>query len=166
MAAFPVNSMLCNFAFVLENQLAGCAHPGFGGMLRKNLEEMRRLGITAVVSLTESPLETALLEEYSLAYFHLPVEDFGVPTVGGVAAAFRFIRHEIERGGSVAVHCAAGYGRTGTLLACCLAAMGLPPADAIHAVREARPGSIETRAQEIFIEEWARWWDEKNKTGA
>ena len=150
--------MVYNFAFVLEDKLAGCAHPGFGGNLREALGELTETyGISAILCLTEAPLDQALVEEYELAFFHLPIEDFCVPSFDATSDAVDFVLRELECGGRVAVHCAAGYGRTGTLLACCLVAMGRKPEDAIDHVRERRPGSIENALQESYIWEWAQW---------
>jgi atypical dual specificity phosphatase len=56
----------------------------------------------------------------------------------------------------VGIHCTAGKGRTGTLLACWFVANGLTPRDAITRVRRLRPGSIETEEQENAIVEFAR----------
>ena len=49
------------------------------------------------------------------------------------------------------LHCAAGLGRTGTLAARLLIASGCAAAGAIATVRQARPGAIESDAQEEFL---------------
>ncbi|MEM2545970.1 MAG: hypothetical protein QXJ49_07265, partial [Nitrososphaerota archaeon] len=52
--------------------------------------------------------------------------------------------------------CAAGQGRTGTVLAAYLIVTeGLQPDEAIARVRSVRPGSVEPE-QEIGLREWAR----------
>ena len=56
-----------------------------------------------------------------------------------------------QQGGAVAVHCAAGLGRTGTLAAQMLVAQGVDPDQAIADVRQVRKGSIETAAQEQAV---------------
>ena len=50
------------------------------------------------------------------------------------------------------VHCAAGMGRAGTILACYLVKyQNLTAKDAIKKVREERPGSIQSETQELAI---------------
>lgn len=58
----------------------------------------------------------------------------------------------LEQGQNVVAHCRGGLGRTGTVAACVLVALGHHSADeAIAAVREARKGTVQTREQEDFV---------------
>ena len=54
----------------------------------------------------------------------------------------------------VVITCAAGIGRTGTVLACYLVYTGYTPEAAINMVRGLRPGSIQTPAQEAAVREY------------
>ena len=77
----------------------------------------------------------------------MPVRDFTAPTLEQIAVAVAAIEQALTADGAVVVHCAAGIGRTGTLVACYLVSTGMTPDDAITRVRELRPGSLEVDEQ-------------------
>ncbi|OAI19931.1 phosphatase [Methylomonas koyamae] len=90
------------------------------------------------------------IKRRSIAWHHLPIADFSVPgkdfeqqwlTQG------REIRAMLRNGDDVLVHCKGGLGRAGMIAARLLAELGMHPEEAIHAVRQARKGTIETPAQ-------------------
>lgn len=57
----------------------------------------------------------------------------------------------------IAVHCHAGFGRTGLAIACILIANDHLPADSVVTfVRNRRPGSIQTKAQQQFIHRYEK----------
>jgi atypical dual specificity phosphatase len=56
----------------------------------------------------------------------------------------------------VAVHCGAGLGRTGAVLAAYFVARGMTANNAVGRVRRLRPGSIETDEQAEAVELYAR----------
>jgi atypical dual specificity phosphatase len=147
---------LRNYSFIHPG-LAGSARPGSSsGDVEDDLKEALADGITAVVSLTESPLDEELLSRLGLRYFHLPIEDFTAPDLDTIAKYVRFVDAEIASGGKVLTHCAAGIGRTGTMLAAWLASReGFDGVTAIQQLRRLRPGSVETDAQINIIKQWA-----------
>jgi atypical dual specificity phosphatase len=142
--------MVANFSFVIEGELAGMAYPGRFGDLRADLTFLQNQGVAAIVSLTEYPLDQRAVEAYGFEYLHLPVMDYHPPTVEQVQTFLRFYDHH-RREGAVAVHCAAGQGRTGVMLACVLVHKGHPSDEAIRTIRRLRPPSIDTPSQERFV---------------
>jgi len=137
-----------NFSWVIPGRLAGMAAPD-----PEDAERLVRAGITAVVSLTRRPPFREPPE--GIEVLHLPVTDMTPPTQAQLRRAVEFLDGAIRSGGRAVVHCVAGCGRTGTVLAAYLVARGLEPEEAIHRVRAARPGSVETAEQEHAVHRFA-----------
>ena len=62
----------------------------------------------------------------------------------------------MDQNKGVAVHCGAGLGRTGVVLAAYFVATGATAQNAVARIRRLRPGSIETDEQAEAIEHYAR----------
>jgi len=120
------------------------------------LRKLAEAGVRLVVNLHPKEHDSERLASFGLSQLHLPVEDFTAPSQDQLQAGVAAMRGAVDAGTAVAVHGGAGLGRTGTLVACYLVSRGLSAEDAIATVRAARPGSIETPAQEAAIVVFAR----------
>jgi atypical dual specificity phosphatase len=141
-----------NFSWMIENRLAGVSYP----RSEDAIALLCQLGVQALLNLSEEPLPLDLLSKYQLRGEHLPVADFTAPTLDQVERALIIIDGFLAQGLPVAVHCGAGLGRTGTILACYLVSQGSTAKEATQQVRTKRPGSIETRAQEAVVEAYGQ----------
>ena len=137
--------------WILPGELLACSYPRRPRLQRALAEH----GITTVVNLHSHPHPLPYRDTARLRELHLPVPDFTAPTPEQLYRGVAAIRAALDRGERVAVHCGAGLGRTGTLLACYLITTGLTSDEAIAEVRRLRPGSIETPSQEAAIHSFA-----------
>lgn len=140
-----------NFSYIIPGKLAGCAKPGGWSDPRSDLSGLARLGIGAIVSLTEEKLDPLALQDFGFRYLHLPIPDFMAPAPAQIRDYLIFVDACLDENIAVATHCGAGIGRTGTMLACYLVHLGASPAEAVAKIRRERPGSIETAQQEQSI---------------
>lgn len=141
-----------NFGWLTPGRVAGMACPRL-----EELPALLREGIGAVLSLTTRPIPADGVAP-GLVVRHEPVPDFAPPSPAQLRAIVAWIRAQLEAGRPVAVHCMAGMGRTGTVLAAWRVSEGAPAAAAIAEVRRQRPGSIETTEQEDAVHAFARDW--------
>ena len=126
-----------------------------------DLDTVRDWGAVAVVTL----MEANELERYQVSdignsvsqrhmtWHHLRIIDANVPderfeqawtAVGPELCA------NLADGRNVLLHCLGGLGRTGTIAARLMIELGIPTEQAIVLIRKARPGAIETAAQEAY----------------
>lgn len=145
-----------NFGYLGLSRIAGSGHPGFGTRLAETLAALREEGIEAILTVFEEPLDAPVLQEFGMKALHLPVPDFSPPTPEQIDRAMEFVETHARPDSGVLVHCYAGYGRTGTILACYLVARGMSAEAAIDEVRRIRPGSIEDPSQEDAIHAYER----------
>jgi atypical dual specificity phosphatase len=131
-----------NFSWIIPDRVGGMAHPR-----PEDLERLREIGVTAILSLTPWPPEAP----EGMRVLHVPVPDMHAPTVDQLHQAVAFMQEIVRGGGKVVAHCTAGMGRTGTFLAAYLVSEGRSPRAAMEEVRRLRPGSIETDVQEEAV---------------
>ncbi len=130
--------------------------------LAADLDVIVGWGATALVTLIE-PHEFDLLailglgretEARGLEWLHLPIRDVSIPD-DQFNRVWRSIsarlRARLEAGENIVVHCRGGLGRAGMITARLLVESGVDAGEAVRRVRRARPGAIETMAQEAWV---------------
>jgi atypical dual specificity phosphatase len=141
------------FDWVLPEQLGACVNPSVSGSAAAQL---RTQGIGLLVNLHERPDPPDLLAQLEARTVHLPVPDSLAPSQDQLEQGVAAIGEGLREGKRVAVHCGAGLGRSGTLIAAYLVSQGSAPDAAIDLVRAAREGSIENDDQEAAVHEFFR----------
>jgi ADP-ribosylglycohydrolase/protein-tyrosine phosphatase len=135
---------------------------GWNRDLEEDLRVIRNWGAGTVVTLIELHefefLKVSrlgeLVQELGMRWIHLPIRDIDVPderfekewTMAGPE-----IHERLRAGENVVIHCRGGLGRTGLVVGLILVERGCAPREAIQIVRTARPGAIETVAQEQYV---------------
>jgi atypical dual specificity phosphatase len=135
-----------NFSWLINGKLAGSGMPTSSS----EIDWVLKQGVKSIITMTEDPLPQSWLRD--VKYLHVPTEDLSAPDMAKIDQAVDFIHKQIQNNEPVMVHCAAGIGRTGTILACYLVKYSkLSATDAIENVRKERPGSIQSESQELAI---------------
>lgn len=137
--------------------------PDWDRSMDADLDRIVQWGASRVITLIED-FEFDMLQvrglgeavaEKGMRWHHLPIVD-GQPPDERFNAAWQHIRgdlvDDLKSGHRLLVHCRGGLGRAGTVASLLLMELGLPARHAIEQVRSARPGAIETSAQEFYIE--------------
>ena len=120
---------------------------------RTDLQQISDAGIKVVISL-ESRFGFPDFSEFNLEHHQISIPDFDIPSEQNVREFIDILKSALNQSKPVLVHCLAGCGRTGTMLA--IAEVYLygqaKGRDVIDSVRKSRPCAIETSGQEESIE--------------
>jgi len=146
-------------------RLWGAGRPGYpdeppaADVVAAGVRAWRALGVARVLSLVEDwelgrrlPGLFEGLAEQGISALRFPVRDFGVPAdPAGFARLLADLRHRLQTGEGVLVHCNAGLGRTAVVLASLLRVHGLRE-DPVEEIRRLyRSDAMRDPAQEAFV---------------
>lgn len=132
--------------------------PGRGGDYARDLAEVLAWGPGLVLTMTtleELAAKAAAdlpqdLGEAGVAWLHLPIADYGVPSGEALEAwptASARAGAVLAVGGKVWVHCMGGCGRSGTAALRLMVEAGEDPRAALERLRAVRPCAVETPEQ-------------------
>lgn len=152
-----VSNKPTNFSWVIDNKLAGSGTP----MTSEQYKWLIKNNIKSIVTVREFPLpqkwlvdneKETIINDYKFVY----VKDYGVPSLEVLDNIVDYINIKITKEEKpLVVHCAAGKGRTGTILAAYLLKQdNISSQDAIKKIRSLRPGSIQSKIQEEILHEY------------
>lgn len=105
------------FVWLIRGRIAGTPWPGIVGDTAQDLQSLRNVGITHLVSLTEVAFPANIAQPFGLTVSHVPIVDMDVPSLAEAHAFCHDIDQKLLAGDKIALHCKAGLGRTGTMLA-------------------------------------------------
>ncbi|MEM3712173.1 MAG: dual specificity protein phosphatase family protein [Thermoproteota archaeon] len=146
--------------WVLNNVIAASS-------IAKSIEDIelwKKAGVKAVVILAE-PQEIArywgslnnylnILSDKGFEYVYSPVRDFHALDLNQLKKLIEWMDSRVEANKPVLVHCRAGIGRTGTIIAAYLVKKGYEAKNAIMIVRKMIPLALEVDEQVSIVYEY------------
>lgn len=148
------------FRWVVPDRLAGVSIPGLLGNAAQDLQGLRGAGIDTLLNLTETPFDDALAAAHGMRTLHAPIVDMQPPLLEQAVDLCDVLDRQLAQGRCVAVHCKAGQGRTGTVLAAYLmwrARGAWSAAQALQAARRIDPGWIQSAQQVAFLTQFEQF---------
>lgn len=137
--------------YTLEGgRLAGIPGPAY---MEWDFSRLRKMGYSVVVSLECSRLNTFEIQEAGFEHRRICVEDFSSPTFEQIDEFVDYVGRKLAEGRKVLVHCYAGRGRTGTMLAAFLIHRGMAADAAVREIREKALAAYGTRVGVIEPEQ-------------
>ena len=149
-------------------RLAIAARPRGGDWLEQDLSRLKSDGWTVLVSALERDEEGELdltqerivSTALGLRYIAFPIRDRGLPEMNRALHMISDLKRVHVNGGSVAIHCRMGIGRSSMLCGAVMVACGSAPDAAWRALASARQMSVpDTDEQRQWLHGFHRAWE-------
>ncbi len=141
------------FHWVLPGRLGTAPLPGVVLGIDLDLVALKTVGVTMLITLTRGDLPQIKLAEHGLRNLHLPIYDREAPSVHQLRMLAIRMTRLLEQGEVLCVHCRAGLGRTGTVVAGWLIHQGMAAAAALQRLRDIDKEYVQSLPQEAFLHE-------------
>lgn len=152
------------FMWLKRGQLAGTPRPGLLVEKEDDLKALKRVGITHLVSLTVRLLDTEKCKLFGIEVISSPIPDMHPPSPQQALEICQQVDDLMRNGKVIAVHCRAGLGRTGTILAAQLIYEGQSALVALEKARSVESRWIQSESQVAFLEEFEHFLVTKNNS--
>ncbi|XP_076679060.1 uncharacterized protein LOC143374659 isoform X1 [Andrena cerasifolii] len=158
------------FSHWVTDDVLAMARPNTAQIIKKDIiAQFQGWSIKTIINLQTpgehascgGPLEASgftydpnLFMRNGIYYYNFALKDYGDATMSKLQDMVKVVAFAVQEG-RVAIHCHAGLGRTGVLIACYLIySLRVRANDAIRFVRMKRPSAIQTRGQILCIQEF------------
>jgi atypical dual specificity phosphatase len=139
------------FRWVLPGKMGTAPLPGVVLDIDLDLAALKQVGVTTLITLTKGDLPQEKLLQHGLRNLHLPIYDREAPSINQLRMLAIRMTRLLQQGEVLCVHCRAGLGRTGTVVAGWLIYEGLTASTALQRLRDIDKDYVQSSEQETFL---------------